>query len=330
MWSLGILLGLLILVYLFAWYGYRHEAPQAAFGVTFSTVMAKQLGFAPSEVYDAIINDLGVRYVRIPVYWADVEKERGHMDFAEYDYFVRRAEENGVRLILAVGRKLPRWPECFIPAWAKNLPESEIEDGLLNQIRETVTRYKDSPAVTGWQVENETYFKFGANCGAEKVSEEYVRREIALVRSLDARPIAVTDSGEQGRWLWAASGADVLGITMYNHAWNPTLGLVRFHFGPGFYRLKYWLLQLLLGPKLVQVYELQAEPWGPTLLPGYSVALQKELMSIEELRKAIKYARQTGFDTFYLWGAEWWYWMGKTQNDWNYWNEMKELMKQGV
>jgi hypothetical protein len=32
-------------------------------------------------------------------------------------------------------------------------------------------------------------------------------------------------------------------------------------------------------------------------------------MTFENFRKIIEFARKTGFDEFYFWGAEWWYWV---------------------
>lgn len=73
------------------------------------------------------------------------------------------------------------------------------------------------------------------------------------------------------------------------------------------------------------VTELQVEPWGPSLLPGYSGEFQKKLMNAEQFRKNISYARRTGFGTFYLWGAEWWYWLKEKQSEPSLWEEAKKI-----
>lgn len=342
------------MVYLVTWYGFQKAREDAEFGATFSTIMARQLDLEPREVFDAIIDDLEVKKVRLPVYWTDVEPEEGKYDFADYDYFVRRAEKASVKLIMAVGRKLPRWPECHTPRWASGeipnskiqIPNQEFENALLNYIRKTVERYKNSPAVEIWQIENEPFFKFGAQCAEEKTAEDVMRREVELVKSLDSRPVMITDSGEQGLWYKAARNGDILGITMYRQTWNPVFKVVRFPFGPGFYAIKAWLLQFVpplfnssppMGEKRqrgfqrsIMVVELQAEPWGPgKLLPDYSVELQKELMNIERFRENISFARRSGFGIFYLWGVEWWYWLKKIQNDPSLWDEAKCLASSG-
>ena len=39
----------------------------------------------------------------------------------------------------------------------------------------------------------------------------------------------------------------------------------------------------------------------------------------------VDYAKRTGQDTFYLWGAEWWYWMKVKHNQPEIWEEAKKL-----
>lgn len=313
--------------YTITWYGFREEVRGAEFGVTFSMVMARQLGLEPRTVFDAILNDLGASSIRIPVYWNDIEKESGKFDFNEYDYFVQRSAEKGVKLILAVGQKLPRWPECFIPEWAVPFEEREFEEHLSKALREIVMRYRGSIAVERWQIENEPFHTFGAGCAKEKIKADIVDREIALIRSLDSRPVVLTDSGEQGFWPSALRRVEVLGISMYFENWNDILKAVPFPFGPGFYALKRKLFGAFYPEKKIIVSELQAEPWGPSLLPDFDFAFQKRLMNVDEFRRRVAYARRTGFDTFYLWGAEWWYWLSIKKNDSGIWEEAKYLFR---
>lgn len=328
------------IVYATTWYAFQRERQDVEFGVNFSTVMARQLKLKPREVFDAIIDDLGAKKVRLPVYWSDVEPERGRYNFADYDYFVRRAEDEGVNLILAIGRKLPRWPECFIPKWAEAeffLEGGEgqtLENLVFSYISEVIARYRNSSAVKMWQVENEPFFRFGAKCAERNIPEEVVRREVELIKSLDSRPVMVTDSGEQGLWYKAARNGDILGITMYRQAWNPVFKVVRFPFGPGFYAIKWSLLRGLASyyeakprSQKIVVIELQTEPWAEKLLPDYDVNIQKKLMSVEQFRENISFARKSGFDTFYVWGAEWWYWLKKTKEDHGLWEEAKLLFR---
>ena len=43
------------------------------------------------------------------------------------DYQVQKATEHNAKILFAVGKRLPRWPECHIPDWAINLNKEEQE-----------------------------------------------------------------------------------------------------------------------------------------------------------------------------------------------------------
>ncbi len=321
---LGLGVFLTAIFYLVSWYGFQKERKDITWGVTFSTVMARQLELDPRKTFDAIVDDLGTKEVRLPVYWSDVEPQEGKFVFDDYDYFIKKSEERGVKLILAVGIKLPRWPECFTPIWAQ-FERRDQNQNTLRYIRTVVERYKKSDAIIYWQVENEPFHVYGSGCASGKISSGQVDKEITLLRSLDSRPILLTDSGEQGIWFSSLRRADVVGVSMYTQVWNDVFKVVRFPLGPGFYQLKKKFFSAFYPSKKIIVSELQAEPWGPSLLPGYDVVFQKELMNKERLQYVVSFARRTGFDTFYLWGVEWWYWLGEKQNDWSLWEEAKNL-----
>ena len=133
----------------------------AVFGVSFTPDYARYLQLDEKKVFDSIINDWGFKFVRIPVQWNSVEKEQGKFDFSETDYFMKEAEKKEVRVILAIGQKTPRWPECHVPDWSLRLDEKQYVDGLNNYITQTVNRYKDHVALEMWQVENEPFLPFG-------------------------------------------------------------------------------------------------------------------------------------------------------------------------
>ena len=71
--------------------------------------------------------------------------------------------------------------------------------------------------------------------------------------------------------------------------------------------------------------ELQAEPWVREELENSALKEQEKTMTLARLRGNITFARNTGLDTFYLWGAEWWYWMKEVHNNDTFWNEVKKL-----
>jgi hypothetical protein len=93
--------------------------PDVRLGLTFSARYAADLGLDWRETYRALLDEIGVRRLRLPVYWDLIEREKGRTDFEDLDWQIAEAKKRGATLILAIGQRVPRWPECHIPAWAK-------------------------------------------------------------------------------------------------------------------------------------------------------------------------------------------------------------------
>ncbi|OGE73681.1 MAG: hypothetical protein A3C49_00510 [Candidatus Doudnabacteria bacterium RIFCSPHIGHO2_02_FULL_42_25] len=294
------------------------------FGITFSHTVAASLGFDSKQVYLDMLTDLKPKKIRLMTYWNETEKNQGQFDFALIDEMLTEASNRGVEVILVIGQKQPRWPECHYPDWYKNLDEDKKDQALLNMIQKTVEHFRNFSAIKYWQVENEPYFVFGIDC--PKQTRESLRKEIEILRSLDSRPIILTDSGEQGNWNYTAgSGADILGVTMYRLVYNDKLGYYKYPIGPWFYKIRAGFLQKFHQTPIVGI-ELQAEPWLLSGVLNTDVETQKTLMNPKIFQEHIDYASSVGLVDNYLWGVEWWYWMAKRNNDWGMWAKAKELL----
>lgn len=291
-------------------------------GATFSSLYAEQLGLDSRDTYIAMLGDLGVRQLRLPAYWNRIEKEKGVFDFSELDFQLQEAAIRDVNVILAVGRKLPRWPECHTPDWAIQLSEKEIQNHVLQLLETVVRRYKNHPTITMWQVENEPLFPFG-DCPPADFS--FLKKEISLVRSLDNRPIMLTDSGEQSLWVRIASVADVLGISTYRTVWTKYLGYLYFPIGPTVYKER--AKAVLPFIQNIIISELQAEPWFPGTQHVSDISFEEQirLMNPARLQDNIRFASRIGFSEAYLWGVEWWYWLKEKKNEPAMWNAAKTI-----
>ena len=298
-----------------------------AFGVTYVDWIAEKYGMDKREVYLAVLDDLGVENMRLPIYWNRAELKDDVYSFEEIDWQLAEAEKRGVKVILNIGRKTPRWPECHQPKWVVDKKDDEYEKKeLLEFIEVVVERYKDAPSLYAWQVENEPFLSFGENCPL--FGGDFLDEELALVRKLDKNhPIMVTDSGELSLWFRAQKRGDIFGSTMYITVWTQSLGYYKYPFPPSFFRIKRAFSEIYGGTPHSIVAELQAEPWGPdeNYRPdNYPVADQWKTFNDETLREHVEYATRTGFDEFYLWGVEWWYWI-KLQGHPEVWEEAKKL-----
>lgn len=307
-------------------YFFTGAAPQVkniVWGVNFSQEHTELLQLDWRKTYSAILDDLKVKNLKLLVSWDWIEGQKGKFYFDDLDWQIKQAADHQAKVILVVGMKTGRWPECHIPDWAKNLSREDLQNSVLDYLKEIVPRYKDSDVIWAWQVENEPFFSFGV---CPQTDKNFLKKEIDLVKSLDGkkRPIIISDSGESSLWLKAANLADILGITMYRKTHNKIFGVVNYPFPPVFYWRKAQIIKTFFN-KPVICGELQAEPWGTVLLYDSPVAEQKKTMDLEQFKKNIEFAKKTGLDEFYLWGSEWWFWLKTNQNDSLIWNEAKKL-----
>ena len=295
-------------------------------GMTFSTRYAEDLGLNWRETYLAMLTDLQVKKLRLPAYWDLIERERGVYDFSDLDWQIAEAGKQDASVIVTVGQRVPRWPECHIPGWA--LEDEQLRrTQLLQMIHTTVERYKSNPTVTTWQVENEPFLSLFGIC--PKLDPYFLKSEVALVKKLDpTRKVIVTDSGELSLWYKAAREGDIFGTTLYRHIYQKRFGYVTYPIGPNFFKMKELWTRLLTDQEHFIVIELQAEPWANGWVKNVSLEEQFITMDEKKLVENVTYARRLGFEEIYLWGVEWWYWL-KVEKDYPaLWDTGRELFRQ--
>jgi hypothetical protein len=303
----------------------RGENSNMQFGITYSPVFAESLGLDWQKSYLDILDGLGVKKVRLASYWTEVEKTKGQYDFSRTDWLIQEAQKRNVKVVLAYGIKVPRWPECFIPNFYMS-DKTEREKALLQYEYELVERYKKFDNVEMWQAENEPFLPFG-NCPDNAIDGDLVSREVAQTKLLDpTRPVMVTDSGELSLWYQAARRADIFGTTLYRTIYKPQLGYFDYPLGPNFFRTKALFINLFANQKNIIIAELQGEPWGPRWLSEMSLVEQYKSMNPQKLVSIAQYARETNFFEAYLWGAEWWYWLKTTQGHPEMWNTARKII----
>jgi len=317
-----LVLGLAIFTFLFIGFP-GSQKKDIVWGVNFSQKQAQDLGLDWKANYLALLDDLGAKNLRVASYWDLIEKEQGKYDFSDLDWQIKIAEERGVKVILVIGMKTPRWPECHEPSWAQSQKSNLKSQNLLKYIDEIVNRYRNSSAIWAWQVENEPFFPFG-DC--PKFDEGILKKEIESVKSIDSRPVLISDTGEFSLWFEPAKLGDIVGITMYRKAWFENLNsYISYPFPAVFYSRKADIIKWIFNKKTICV-EFQAEPWGPKpLYANLAPSEQEKTMNLEQFKKNVEFAKNTGIDSFYLWGSEWAYWMKEKQAKPEIWNEMRKL-----
>lgn len=325
---LAIILVAVSVFYLSSFVSEKLNPPSAAvnYGVTFSPLASESLGQDWKEVYVNILDDLKVRKLRIPSYWTNIEPSEGQFDYTQTDFMIDEAGKRNARIILAVGIRQPRWPECHLPEWVNGLGKNKKQEKIKEFITKVIDRYKNNPAVVAFQVENEPLFPIWA-VYCDSPNPEFFTSEVSLARSLTNKTIMTSASGEWDIWIPQMQVTDALGISLYRRVYNPYTGYFYYPLIPGFYSLKSSFSRLFApGNKRTIITELQAEPWfgdyNPVTMPA---VLQKDLFTIRMFEDNVEYARRTSFDEIYLWGVEWWYLM-KQKGDSEYWDYAKTLI----
>ncbi len=292
------------------------------YGVTFSQKYASELNLNWQEVYVSIFDELRVKDLRLVAHWDLIEKEMDNYDFTDLDWQLQLAQKNEAQVILAIGHRTPRWPECHWPDWSYKLSEKEWQVKVLDLLQALVLRYKDNPSIIAWQVENEPYLKVFGEC--PRMDNEFFEKEVALVKMLDIKPIVISESGELSTWLRGASIGDYVGTSIYRVTWNKHMGYFYYPLPPAYYYLKAGLVKFIMGVNNIFISEMQMEPWlgMPVLLTP--LEKQYESMNLDRFKDNLIYAKRTGLTPIYFWGVEWWYWL-KQEGNASIWNEAINL-----
>lgn len=325
----AVLIVFVLLVILANWNFGNHK--KIIWGATFSKKQTEELGLDWVTSYGAVISEMNFKVIRLPIYWPDVEKTPGEFDFSAYEWMVEKAAEKGVEVVPVLGRRVPRWPECHVPEFYKNLPEGKLQEKIKILIQKEIDFFKRFANIKKWQIDNEPLADFFGQCPLS--DKDLIKLEIDLVRSLDLRPVVITESGELSTWVRGAKQADILGVSIYRQTWNKRWGWFNYPLPPAYYYLKAQLVKILTGvPKVIDT-ELQVEPWARNRsgadsnldLKNMDLFDQFYVMDLNQVKNNINFAKKAGFSENYLWGIEWWWWLGIKHGHWEFWEYGKTI-----
>lgn len=311
------------------WYIWQQSSTPLTLGVTFIPDYAESLGLNPKTTMDALIHNLGVRQFRLTSYWSDIEPTKGIYNFSTLDWEFAQADAAHTTVSLSIGLRQPRWPECHMPSWAANEPESEWYPQLVGFMQAVVQRYKNNPALQSYQLENEYFLSSFGQCTND--SRARLVTEFNLIKKLDpTHPIIMSRSNNYGGIALGQPRPDEYGISVYRRVWMPVLHrYVEYPFPAWYYAFLAGAQELVTGKDSI-LHELQAEPWAPQRLaiPQTSLSVQNESMSPQRLTQTIAFGEATGMRTIDLWGAEYWYYRMVKLHDPSLWNIAKHAFQQ--
>jgi len=307
------------------WYIHSQASKPLQLGVSFIPDYASSLGLDPQETMDALTG-IGVKQFRLVSYWSDAEQTKGSYDFSQLDWQFKKAEKAHAKITLTLGLRQPRWPECHQPDWVAGEPQAVWQPQLENYIRAVINRYKASPSLENYQLENEYFLKgFGicTNFDRNRLISEY-----NLVKKADPKhPVIVGRSNNALGIPVGQPQPDLFSISVYKRVWDA--GVTHRYLE---YPYPAWFYAFLAGTQKIVNHrdmvlgELQAEAWPPNGGNILETSLPEQNKSFNAKRFAdrIQYGKATGMRQIDLWGAEYWYYRLKVLHDPSLWNVAKQ------
>ncbi|MGB4863784.1 MAG: beta-galactosidase [Tepidiformaceae bacterium] len=350
--ALGLLVGQVWLMARLSW-THREAPADSAAGINFSCDQAEYLlledpalgegGYVSDDrpgraewcgdVLGRLLDATGAKLVRLSAHWDEIEPREGLYHFDVLDALLGTAESHGATVNLSVGMKAQRHPEFYIPAWA--LEGTAFEEGAvisdarelraraLAMITEVVQHYATNPVIDSWGAENEPYIASHRSDGYS-LSREYVDAVVATIRANDrlGRPVMINHAQHfvmDQRWHNALADGDVLGQSIYPRRNVNVLGLRAvvniMELGPLMPNYAYQAREAHRAGKQFWVTELQGEPWTDDDARLISPEEPSPNLSPRSFKENVTYARKSGADRIYLWGAEWWLYQAERFGD---------------
>jgi hypothetical protein len=307
------------------WYIHTESSIPLQLGTSFIPDYAESLGLNPEKTMDALLS-INVKQFRLVSYWSDGEPTPGHYDFSQLDWEFQKAEAAHAKIILTVGLRQPDWPECHMPTWASQEPESVWQPQLENYMQAVIERYKNSPSLESYQLENEYFLKGFGEC--TNFSRSRLISEDNLVKRLDPNhPIIIGRSNNALGFPTGQPQPNEFSISVYRWVWDAqfTHRYIEYPQPAWFYAFLAGTQKIFLH-KDMMIGEMQAEAWAPNdkTLPEISLQEQNKSMNATKLQSNFNFAKATGMRSIDMWGGEYWYYRKTVLHDPSLWNVAKK------
>jgi len=310
-----------------------HPQPAAPLaGFSFSPDTSSSAGRDPAQDLALLLSVTQPDLVRLPIYWEEVEPVPDQLEFDSIDMLLAVVADHNLtalhptRVVLTIGARNFLYPELHEPDWAGPrqqpfLDQAQAGDAYRLYFDSSITRYRASPLLYAWQVENEPLDQVSnVLTGADQISAAQLDWEVGEVHRLDPVHQAVVTTydglnlyvdllqlyapdgllGEtyDGHPQAALDAADALGLDLYVDGPNvPYRHLTTMSLREQWKQqaLHFWAGRASKQGKSLWLAEMQAQPWedADTFKP-------KDLLAT-----AVDY-RQENLEVVLMWGVETW------------------------
>ncbi|MGH7765010.1 MAG: hypothetical protein ACREOM_11425 [Candidatus Dormibacteraceae bacterium] len=329
---LFILVGVALLLGSEAWLPSAPKPPLAGF--SFSPLISAWAHRNPQTDLAVLLDTTNPDLVRLPIYWEDVEPTAGQLDFSQIDALLavvaghNQTAPNPTRVVLTIGARNFLYPELHEPSWAgpRNQPAlNNMQSAYAYRayFDTSVERYRGSPLLYAWQVENEPLDYVGNDStGDDQIKVAQLDWEVAQVHRLDPGHKAVTTTFDG--WnvavdelqvyatpaLWLLGGypsghpeqaletGDALGLDIYLDAPSTPLRFTSVALRQAWKEqaVDFWVARAQSMGKTVWLTEMQAQPWYN--VPGN--------FTPADLISSARGYRQVNLQVVLMWGVETW------------------------
>ena len=185
------LLVLIALALLLGGETWPHTQPSAPLvGFSFSPEEAVWAGRDPRQDLALLLDSTQPDLVRLPIYWEDVEPTPEMLDFDGVDPLLAVVAAHNLvaphptRVVLTIGARNFLYPELHEPDWAGPreqpfLDQAQAGNAYRLYFDSSIKRYRNSPLLYSWQVENEPLDEVGnVLTGEDQISQAQLAWEV--------------------------------------------------------------------------------------------------------------------------------------------------------
>jgi len=306
--------------------------PAPLVGFSYSPLFSQWIESNPNSDLRELLAATNPDLVRLPIYLDDVEPSPGYLDFSSVDQLLGVVAEHNLtasrttRVILTIGARNFTYPELHMPDWAGPRAQPWIgivqaSDAYRQYFDTSLQRYRSSPLMYAWQVENEAFdYVVNPSTGDDQISAAQMAWEVGEAHRLDpahrvvtttfdgwnvlvdwfqqVAPALATARGYSGHPAATLTAGDALGLDIYLDGPSTPFRFTSIALRTSLKAeaIRYWAGLAKAQNKEIWLTEMQAQPWSDS----------DGTFTTQDLVQSAATYRHEPLSVVLLWGAETW------------------------